>query len=299
MSLITKEDLPIGIFDSGVGGLTVLRALQQLLPHEHFLYLGDTARLPYGTKSPQTVKNYALNANEILAGKGIKALVVACNTATAVALDALQERFHDLPVIGVILPGATACLTLPASGPVVVLATESTAKWHAYRNILTELAPERQVIEWPCSLLVALAEEGWCQGALVEQIISRVLSPLLTSLERVTPSCVLLGCTHFPVLKSAIQNVMGENIPIVDPAHTVARELFSLLSKQKLLRQSSNAGITRFMATDGIERFAKVAQIFLESAIPIQEVELVTVMPGIFQQAIVTVNDPLSSAKTI
>ncbi len=158
MSLLTNKDLPIGVFDSGVGGLTVLRALHKALPHENFLYLGDTARLPYGTKSPQTVRDYALNANDILVATGVKALVVACNTASAVALEALQEKFHPLPVIGVISPGAKACLEVNSDGPIVVLATESTAKWHAYKQVLASLAPDRTVIEWPCQLMVALAE---------------------------------------------------------------------------------------------------------------------------------------------
>lgn len=277
MSFPTNKDLPIGIFDSGIGGLTVLRELQQVLPHEHFLYLGDTARLPYGTKSPQTVKSYTLNANEVLVAKGVKALVVACNTASAVALEAVQERFYPLPVMGVIVPGATASLQISHPGPIVVLATENTAKWHAYRQALMALDPTRQVIEWPCSLLVALAEEGWCQGELVEQIITKLLSPLFAQLKQ-TPACVLLGCTHFPVLKAAFQNALG-SIPIVDPAHKVAQEVHALLSEQQLLRRSTQPGVTTFMATDGPERFAKVAQIFLGCPISPQDVDIVTVMP--------------------
>ncbi|MBS0290363.1 MAG: glutamate racemase [Proteobacteria bacterium] len=277
MSLITK-DLPIGIFDSGIGGLTVLRALQQALPNENFLYLGDTARLPYGTKSPQTVRDYTLNANEILVASGIKLLVVACNTASAVALDALQEKFHPLPVMGVIKSGAQACLAFPSQGPIVVLATESTAKWHAYQKTLLELAPLQEVIEWPCQLLVALAEEGWCQGALVDQIISTLLSPLFKQLGDISPACFLLGCTHFPVLRASLQNVLG-TIPIIDPAHTLARQVIELLSSQDLLRTQASLPSTQFMATDGIERFARVAQTFLGEPISLQSVELVTVIP--------------------
>lgn len=279
MAYPDKNDLPIGIFDSGIGGLTVLRALQQALPHENFLYLGDTARLPYGTKSPQTVKNYALNVTEILHARQIKMLVVACNTATAVSLSALQEKFYPLPVIGVIHPGAVASLTLPTQDPIVVLATESTAKWHAYRHVLAELAPERQVIEWPCSLLVALAEEGWTQGPLVEQIIAQLLAPLFSSLEGIHPACILLGCTHFPVLKGAIQNVVGE-MAIIDPAQSVAQEVFAHLQTHNLLRSHQTLGTTHFMATDGIERFARVAQIFLNRTIEPTHVELVSVVPS-------------------
>ncbi|HRE32945.1 MAG TPA: glutamate racemase, partial [Candidatus Berkiella sp.] len=260
MSLSSKKDLPIGIFDSGIGGLTVLKALRQQLPHEHFLYLGDTARLPYGTKSPDTVKNYALNANEILAQQ-VKMLVIACNTATAVALEALQERFSPIPVVGVIEPGAQAALTEPTQGPVVVLATEGTVKGHAYRQVLARLSPQTQVIEWPCSLLVALAEEGWCHGYLVEEIIAKLLAPLRLQLGEQKPRCVVLGCTHFPVLKEPMQKIWGD-VPVLDPAYRVAQEVSLLLKEQDLERQSNEQGTVYFMATDGIERFARVAQIF-------------------------------------
>jgi len=280
MSLITKRDLPIGLFDSGIGGLTVLRALQTALPHENFLYLGDTARLPYGTKSPETVKSYSMNANEILTACGIKALIIACNTASAMALDVLREKFYPLPVIGVIHAGARASLDSASIDPIVVLATESTTQWHAYRDAITALSPSRQVIEWPCQLLVALTEEGWCEGTLVEQIIARLLTPLFTALGNTSPAAVLLGCTHFPVLKDAIQKVIGDT-PIVDPAHFLAKEVKTLLLEKNLLRISSSLGSTRFMATDGIQRFARVAQTFLGTAIAPEEVELVTVIPTI------------------
>jgi glutamate racemase len=277
--MLTNNELPIGIFDSGIGGLTVLRALQQTLPQEHFLYLGDTARLPYGTKSPETVRSYALNANEVLISAGIKALVVACNTATAVGLEALQEKFSQIPVVGVILPGAWASLQSPGKGPILVLATEGTAKWHAYQRVISTLAPERKVIEWPCSLLVGLAEEGWCEGDLVEQIIAKVLAPVLESMG-CAPAAVVLGCTHFPVLKAAIQSVLGKDIPIIDPAHTVAQVVQKQLSEQNLLRQATTQGVVRFMATDGVERFARVAQTFLGYPIASSDVELVTVPFG-------------------
>ncbi len=280
MSILTNKDLPIGVFDSGVGGLTVLRALQNALPNEHFLYLGDTARLPYGTKSPQTVRDYALNANEILVASGLKMLVVACNTASAVALEALQEKFYPLPVLGVITPGAKAALEVEDRGPIVVLATESTARWHAYKEVLATLAPSREVIEWPCQLLVALAEEGWCEGELVEGIINKLLSPLFEHMGSAQAACVLLGCTHFPVLKNAIAKSL-QPIPVIDPAHSLANEVFLVLQSQNLLRVLRTKATTQFMATDGIERFARVAQTFLGAPITSADVELVTVIPKI------------------
>lgn len=277
MSNLDFKNFPIGIFDSGVGGLTILRALREMLPDEPMLYLGDTARLPYGTKSADTVCHYALNACRILVEQGIKCLVIACNTATAVALEAIQAQFPMLPVMGVIQPGASASLTISSSGPVVVLATEGTVKGQAYQKILKILAPEREVIEWPCQLLVALAEEGWCEGVLVESILQKILAPLMEKLSGLRPACFLLGCTHFPVLKTALQNVLGESMVVIDPANAVAKNVFELLSERNLLIENmgSNKPI-RFLATDGVERFSKVAKIFLGEQVPVDTVELVS-----------------------
>lgn len=277
MSQQANKNLPIGIFDSGIGGLTVLSALREVMPQEPMLYLGDTARLPYGTKSSETVCHYALNACDVLVEQGIKCLVVACNTATAVALEAIQARFTSVPVIGVIQPGAAASLTVPSTGPIVVLATESTAKGHAYQKILNTLAPEREVIEWPCQLLVALAEEGWREGPLVEAILAEIVKPLLAHLAGKKPACYLLGCTHFPVLKRALQKVLGQSMVIVDPAKTVAQIVWQTLSEQELLVNNVPTVLTRFLATDGTERFTRVAKIFLGENVVINKVELVSV----------------------
>jgi glutamate racemase len=267
--------LPIGIFDSGIGGLTVLRAMREKLPHESMLYLGDTARLPYGTKSPETVCHYALNACDILVEQGIKCLVIACNTATAVAIDAIQSKFPEIPVMGVIQPGAEASISVSTSGPIVVLATESTVKGRAYQKTLNALSPQCEVIEWPCQLLVALAEEGWCQGELVEKIIQEILLPLNKQLQGKQPACYLLGCTHFPILKDALQSVLGNEAIIIDPASKVAENVLQLLEAQNLLNQNCSSA-TRFLATDGVERFSRVAKFFLGEQIPVDAVELVT-----------------------
>lgn len=275
---MTDKDLPIGIFDSGMGGLTVLRALQQQLPHEDFVYLGDTARLPYGSKSAETVRAYALNANEHLVQEGIKALVVACNTATCAALDALKAAYPHLPIIGVIDPGVDAALAQTApTGPIIVLATEGTVNSHAYSRQLFHRAPDREIIEWPCPLMVALAEEGWCEGELVERIIYTILLPLLESLQLKKPAGFLLGCTHFPVFKSALHAVLGYDMPIIDPALTVGERLGSLLQSQDLLRDGFQPGSVRFLATDGIDRFIRVAPRFLGNPITAQSVDLITV----------------------
>jgi glutamate racemase len=275
MSYPTNKNLPIGIFDSGMGGLTVLRALQNTLPHENFIYLGDTARLPYGTKSAETVREYALNACDVFMQRGVKAIVVACNTATGPALPALQEKFHPIPVIGVILPGVNAILSgANPQGPYVVLATEGTVKWHAYRDALTVLDPSRKIMEWPCSLLVALAEEGWCEGELVQNILRRLLQPLFDTLQGEQPACLLLGCTHFPVFADAIRQVVP-NIPVIDPATMVAQQLKSLLSIHEIESSTNEKGTVEFLATDGIERFARVAPIFLGYDLKPEQVQLV------------------------
>ncbi len=172
------RDLPVGVFDSGVGGLTVLRALVANLPHEDFLYLGDTARLPYGTKSPATVARYSVRAAECLMERGIKALVVACNTASSSALPALRARFPELPVVGVIEPGARAACEASASGRIAVLATEGTVAGGAYQHAIHAVRPEAQVTQVACQVFVALAEEGWSEGDAVDAVTERYLAHL-------------------------------------------------------------------------------------------------------------------------
>src|SRR6185436_14060874 len=213
-----RNDRPVGVFDSGVGGLTVLRALVANLPHEDFLYLGDTARLPYGTKSPATVARYSVRAAEGLAQRGIKALVVACNTASATALPALRERFPDLPVIGVIEPGARAACESSTSGRIAVLATEGTVQGGAYERAIQALRPDAQVTQVACQVFVALAEEGWSEGAAVDAVVQRYLAHLDARVDT-----VVLGCTHFPLLADAIARQLGPTRRIVDSAATTAR----------------------------------------------------------------------------
>lgn len=268
--------LPIGVFDSGIGGLTVLRALRSVMPNESFLYLGDTARLPYGTKTPETICHYALNVCEVLVAKGIKCLVVACNTATSVALEVIKTHFPELQVIGVIEPGARVSLQVESKAPLVVFATESTVKRGAYRETLRALVPDRLVIEWPCQLWVALAEEGWRQGSLVEAIVAETIRPL-REMSSELPACYLLGCTHFPILQQALQNVLGETATIVDPAMAVAHAVKYTLEEHALLSGAQHPGSTHFLATDGVERFSRVGEIFLQESIPTQNIELVTV----------------------
>ena len=271
---MSGSELPIGIFDSGVGGLSVLKALRARLPQEHLLYLGDTARLPYGTKGPDTVTRYALQAAGHLVERGIKLLVVACNTASAVGMPALTREFAPLPVIGVVEAGAEAAVQGSRSGHIAVLATESTVQGGAYERAILARRPEARVYSQACSLFVALAEEGWTRGPLVKSVVKEYLYPLLREKKREGLDCLVLGCTHFPLLKYAIGQVAGSDVRLVDSGETVAEAVAGLLGGAGLAR-AGGAGETRYLATDGAARFARVGSLFLGREIDEMDVEVV------------------------
>lgn len=264
--------LPIGVLDSGIGGLTVLRALATRLPGEDFLYLGDTARLPYGTKTAATVERYALQAVEALLRRGVKAVVVACNTASSAALPALNSAYPLLPIIGVIEPGAAAAVAATRSGRIAVLATEGTVRGGAYQREILRRLPGAEVTAVPATLFVALAEEGWTEGEVAEAAVRRYLGPLFT--DAAAPDVLVLGCTHFPPLAGIIRAVAGDAVRIVDSAATTAAALASLVGKQ-LEASGHPDGASRFLVTDGEERFARVGPIFLGSAIRPEAIERV------------------------
>ena len=211
-----SASLPIGIFDSGMGGLTVLKAISGRLPGENLLYLGDTARLPYGTKSRDTIIRYTLKAAGRLVDEGVKMLVVACNTATSAALPELREHFAPLPVLGVVRPGAEAALAASRNKRIVVIATEATIAGGAYQQAIASLCPEARVQGRACTLFVPLAEEGWMDGPIVEGIASRYLGDLFSPGRPDRPDTLVLGCTHFPYFKEALAARTG--LPLVDPA---------------------------------------------------------------------------------
>jgi glutamate racemase len=265
-----RRDAPLGVFDSGVGGLTVLRALIAELPHEDFLYLGDTARLPYGTKSAETVARYSVRAAEALVARGIKALVVACNTASSSALPALREKFPALPVIGVIEPGARAACEASESGRLAVLATEGTVRGGAYEHAIHALRPDAHVTQIACQVFVALAEEGWSEGGAVDAVAERYLSHLDARVDT-----VVLGCTHFPLLSGAIAKQLGAARRVVDSAATTARAAALELERRKLASGQTRAGQLSLMATDSPERFARVGARFLGSSIAVRAVEAI------------------------
>jgi glutamate racemase len=268
---------PIGVFDSGMGGLTVLRALAARLPQERFVYLGDTARLPYGTKSAETVQAYALQATRLLLGEGVKMVVIACNTASAVALTVLQESWDPVPVIGVIEPGARAGVAATKNKRIAVLATEGTVKGGAYAQAIKQLMTDAQVIQQPCQVFVALAEEGWADTPATLATAAHYLSPLFQGAD--APDTLVLGCTHFPVLADAIRRTIGCGVALVDSAETTAVAVSEALAARRLAADGAGGGPTiRFFATDSPERFARVGAIFLGTAIEEGDVELVDLL---------------------
>jgi glutamate racemase len=257
-------EAPIGVFDSGLGGLTVVRAIQARLPHEQLVYLGDTARVPYGTRSAQTVMHYARACAARLCEHGIKVLVVACNTVSAVALDMLRAEL-SLPVLGVIEPGARAGVAASQTGRLGVIATAGTVQSGAYVRAAAAAAPARQVDVFmeAAPLLVPLVEEGWLEGEVPELVVRRYLTPLVA--RRI--DALVLGCTHYPLLQGVIARELaaqsGADLPVVDSAHATAEELLQLLGASRLLSRRQQTGSLRMLVTDMPGRFSEVASRFL------------------------------------
>ncbi len=260
--------LPIGVFDSGMGGLTVLNELVKRLPQESFIYLGDTARLPYGTKSKDTVLRYGEQMASLLVKQHIKMLVVACNTATAYALPHLQALYPDMPVLGVIEPGAMAAVA--ASDNIAVLATEATIASNIYPHTIQQLAPQTKVISQACGLFVALAEEG-CVN---DEVAYAVIRKYLQSLVEQDIHCFLLGCTHFPLLTQPIQEFVGQDSLVVSSAEATANYVTAKL-QQLHLQGDNQRPVIHYLVTDLPERFLRIGPLFLEHAIKPQNVSLV------------------------
>jgi glutamate racemase len=289
---------PIGVFDSGVGGLTVLRALRAAMPDENFIYLGDTARLPYGTKSAETVVRYSLQCAAALIRRRIRCLVVACNTASASALDALRAHHPTLPVIGVIEPGAEAAVAASASQHIAVIATEGTVAGGAYQTAIHRLNPAARVTSRACSLFVSMAEEGWTEGPIAEAVARRYLNPIFGDpisgdpifQSGEAPDTLVLGCTHFPALAESIRAVLPEQVTIVDSAATTAaavlRQLRGAAARDGTAARDGAVsyadrsdpaapGAVYWLATDGAARFARVGSAFLGETLRAEAVEII------------------------
>jgi glutamate racemase len=255
-----------------MGGLTVVRALRNHLPGENLIYLGDTARLPYGTKGADTVTRYAVQAARALIARDIKMLVVACNTASAAALPTLQTVFEPLPVIGVIGPGARAALAAAPEGPIAIMATEGTVKGGAYVRAIQALSPHMPVVQQAAPLLVPLAEEGLVKGEIARLAVARYVRPLLATVPR--PKALVLGCTHFPALKEIIAEAAGPDVTLVDSADSAAASVKQTLRELGLLKEGED-GTMRFFATDAPDRFANLGEIFLGDPIDPGSVEVI------------------------
>jgi len=264
--------LPIGIFDSGVGGLTVLKAIRETLPNEDLIYLGDTARLPYGTKSDASIERYAVQATAKLKQHNIKILVVACNTASAAAISALKKYMSPIPVIGVIEPGVEAALSIKSANSFLVLATEATVRLGAYSKAIKNLKSNARVREQSCEILVSLAEEGWTSGQIAELTVRQYL--LEAEMDSFKADSIILGCTHFPLLRETISGIASSAV-VIDSAITTAKVVSKTLSENRWLTTSKEIGEVTLMATDGIDRFARIGGKFLGQKLTARNIQLI------------------------
>jgi glutamate racemase len=256
---------PIGIFDSGVGGLTVLRAVRQRLPRENIIYLGDTARVPYGTKSRETIERYAVEDAAFLVEKGIKMIVVACNTASAMSRERLRGEFN-LPILSVLGPGARMAVRLTRNRRIGVIATEATIESKAYENAIREARGhlELEIFSRACPLFVPLVEEGETDSPITRLVAEKYLAPLRE--QRI--DTLVLGCTHYPLLKKVIAGTIGEEVSLIDSAEATAEETADLLERERLSNQSDERGASQFYVTDAAQRFHRIAENILGEPLP-------------------------------
>lgn len=246
---------PIGVFDSGIGGLTVASALRRLLPNEHIFYVGDTARVPYGGKSPQTIERYSVEIGTMLQREGAKMIVVACNTASALAIPRLENGF-DLPITGVILPGAKAAVAATRQGRIGVIGTRGTIQSKAYEKAIAAIDPSIHVESRACPMLVPAIEEGWLEDPLTDRIIARYLDDLIAS----GIDTLVLGCTHYPLLRDAFARYCGAEIRLVDSAENCAFAVQALLAQHRLATPRTEPGKLEVALTDAIDGFLPVAK---------------------------------------
>ena len=255
-------DAPIGVFDSGVGGLTVLQAIRERLPRESTVYLGDTARLPYGPKSPETVRRYAREAADFLVERGVKLLVVACNTASARALPELGDSL-PIPVVGVVRPGAVEAAERSPGGRIGVLGTKGTIESGAYQRAILDSRPDARVESAACPLFVALVEEGWTTGEVARLTAVRYLEPVLAS----EVDTLVLGCTHYPHLKTLLAEVAGPGVTLVEPARATAEEVAARLQELGIAAGRDATSSRHYFVTDDAERFRELAARWMGGAI--------------------------------
>jgi len=269
---VNNREMPIGIFDSGIGGLTVLKEILAELPRESTLYLGDTARVPYGIRSPETVTRYSFETTRFLSSKGIKMLVVACNTVSSISLEAIRS-FLTVPAVGVIEPGAKAAVSSTRNKRVGVIGTEATIRSQSYTRAIRTIDSGIEVFGLACPLFVPLVEEGWTEGAIAELTAERYLKEMKGK----GIDTLVLGCTHYPLLKDVLKATMGGNVTLIDSAVEVAREIKTILSQMSLLSTGAGAALRRFYVTDSPKKFKDIGERFLGTEIAyIRKIELAT-----------------------
>lgn len=268
-----KREKPIGVFDSGIGGLTVVSALRELLPNERICYLGDTARVPYGGKSAATVERYSLEITAMLLAQDCKTIVVACNTASALALTTLESS-TPVPVVGVIQPGAAAAVAATRNGHIGVIGTRATIRSGAYERALLALDPAVRITARACPLFVPLIEEGWLEGEVTDRIIRQYLTPLVEQ----GVDTLVLGCTHYPLLRGAIRRFLGASVQLVDSAQNCARAVMQRLEEEQLRTAREIPGVLAVALTDPPDVFFEVARRSLQ--LEIGDVELRPVLHG-------------------
>ncbi|ADY72673.1 Glutamate racemase [Desulfurobacterium thermolithotrophum DSM 11699] len=259
------SERPIGIFDSGVGGLTVLRALRKKLPSEDLIYFGDTARVPYGTKSPKTIIRYSIENTKLLKRFNVKMVIVACNTSSSYALEILKSEFSDVPILGVINPGARLAVSATKSGKVGVIGTEATIKSGAYRKAIHFINPSCLVFEKVCPLFVPLIEEGWLNDPVTLEVARRYVLPLLGK----GIDTLVLGCTHYPLIKDILLKIC-KNVTLIDSAQAIADEVAKALPSKK----ESGKGNVKILVSDKTDRFEKIAKMIMGNKIEIEEVSI-------------------------
>ena len=253
-----KQNAPIGVFDSGVGGLTVVKEIMKALPKESIIYYGDTARVPYGSKSAETVTAYSRQIARFLMSQEVKAIVVACNTASALALETIKEEF-EVPFVGVVKPGAKMAAQATKNKKIGIIATEGTISSGVYEKFLKITNPEVEVFGKACPLFVPLTEEGWLEDAVTKQVAERYLSEL----KEKQVDALVLGCTHYPLLRGVIGDVMGSGVTLVNPAYETAKELRYVLEDNCLLTDTNTVPVHKFYVSDGAEKFRRFANSIL------------------------------------
>ena len=265
-----KRERPIGVFDSGIGGLTVLKEIIKGLPDEGTIYLGDTARVPYGMRSPETVMRYSFENTKFLFSKDIKLLVIACNTASSISLNAIKNSV-SIPVIGVIEPGAKAAVKVTGNKRIGVIGTEATVKSNSYTKAIKAIDNSIEVFGLPCPLFVPLVEEGWTEG----NIVGLIAKKYLEGIKDKDVDTIVLGCTHYPLLKKVIAGVMGKDVKLIDSAVETSRAVKAILDDMGLKREQKGVPFREFYVTDSPERFLKVGENFLGQKI--EKIEKITV----------------------